>query len=51
MPGRSPVCPEGVIDVGILVPACFENPLKEESIEFIEDVLAQKKRALLPIYQ
>lgn len=40
--------PEGVLDVGILVPACFENPLKEYSITFLSEVLTQKKRAALP---
>jgi predicted nucleic acid-binding protein len=49
MPGKSSAFPEGVVDVSIIVPTCFENPLKEESIKFTEDVLAQKKRAVLPV--
>ena len=40
---------EGVIDVGVLVPSCFENPLKEESVNFLQDVLLGRRRALLPI--
>jgi len=46
MLGKSSVFPEGVVDVSIIVPTCFENPLKGESIKFTEDVLAQKKRAV-----
>ncbi|MBO3754357.1 MAG: PIN domain-containing protein [Candidatus Brockarchaeota archaeon] len=41
--------PEGVLDVSILIPACFENPLKEYSIAFLSEVLTQKKRAALPV--
>ena len=41
--------PEGVLDVSILVPVCFENPLKEHSIAFLSEVLTQKKRAALPV--
>jgi len=40
---------EGVVDVSIIVPACFENPLKEYSIDFIEVVLTQEKPAVLPV--
>ena len=40
--------PEGVLDVSILVPACFENPLKEHSITFLSEIMLQKKRAVLP---
>ena len=39
---------EGVLDVGIVVPSCFENPLKEESVAFLEEVLLMKRKALLP---
>lgn len=41
--------PEGVADVGIIVVACFENPLKEHSIAFLSDALSKKKRVILPI--
>lgn len=47
--GRSSASAEGVLDVGVLVPACFENPLKEESITFISDVLAGRRPAALPL--
>jgi len=40
--------PEGVLDVSILIPACFENPLKEHSITFLSEIMLQKKRAVLP---
>jgi predicted nucleic acid-binding protein len=49
MRGESLAYPEGVLDVSILVPACFENPLKEYSITFLSEVLTQKKRAALPV--
>ena len=35
--------------MGILVPTCFENPLKEHSTAFIADVLTGKKRAAIPV--
>jgi len=41
--------PEGVLDVSILVPVCFKNPLKEDSIAFLSEVLTQNKRAALPV--
>lgn len=37
------------MDVSILVPACFENPLRVSSADFIADVLAQRIRAVLPV--
>ena len=46
--GGSSAYPEGVLDVGILVPTCFENPLKERSISFLSDVMLQKRRVALP---
>jgi len=49
MRGESLAYPEGVLDVSILIPACFENPLKERSIAFLSQVLTQKKRAALPV--
>ena len=39
----------GVLDVGVVVPACFENPLKEYSVNFLADVLSQRMRAVLPV--
>ena len=40
---------EGVVDVSLLIPACFENPLKESAIKFLADVLTQKSRAVIPV--
>lgn len=40
--------PDGVLDVSILVPACFQNPLNEHSVDFISKVLTQEKPAALP---
>jgi predicted nucleic acid-binding protein len=48
-PGESSASPEGVLDVSILVPACFENPLKEHSVDFLSQVLTQEKPAALPL--
>jgi len=47
--GRSLAYPDGVVDVSIIVPACFENPLKESSISFLSEVLLQKRRATIPV--
>jgi predicted nucleic acid-binding protein len=49
MPGENSALIKGVIDVGVIVPCCFENPLKEESISFIERALAQGRGAALPV--
>ena len=49
MLGENSASPNGVLDVSILVPACFENPLNEVSIDFISKVLTQEKPAALPI--
>jgi predicted nucleic acid-binding protein len=40
---------EGVLDVSILVPVCYSNPLTEDSINFLQDVLLQRRKALVPI--
>ncbi|MGI0080414.1 MAG: hypothetical protein ACRECH_12420 [Nitrososphaerales archaeon] len=40
---------EGVPDVGVIVPSCFENPLKEQSVNFVHDVLLGRRKALLPV--
>lgn len=40
---------DGVLDVSVLVPACFENPLKEYSVNFLADALSQRMRVVLPI--
>ncbi len=48
-PGENSAYTNGVVDVGILVPTCFDNPLKEHSTAFLTDVLTQKKQAAIPI--
>lgn len=40
---------EGVVDVSVIVPVCFDNPLKKHAVEFVEEVLTLRRRALLPI--
>jgi len=40
---------EGVVDVSILVPVCFENPLKELATNFVAEALAQRSRAIVPV--
>jgi predicted nucleic acid-binding protein len=49
MRGESLAYPEGVVDVSVLIPACFDNPLKERSVAFLSEVLTQRKRAALPV--
>lgn len=41
--------PEGVVDVGIIVVSLFENPLQKKALEFLSDVLLQKKRVAIPV--
>jgi predicted nucleic acid-binding protein len=41
--------PEGIIDVGIIVVSLFKNPLQKKSLEFLSDVLLQKKRVAIPV--
>lgn len=40
---------DGVVDVSIIVPACFENPLKRYAINFLSEVLALRRRAVIPV--
>lgn len=40
---------EGVIDVSIIVPACFENPLKGCAVDFLTKVLTRKRREVMPV--
>jgi len=35
--------------VGVIVPSCFENPLKEHSVAFISDALTQRRRITIPV--
>jgi predicted nucleic acid-binding protein len=41
--------PEGVVDVGILVVSLFKNPLQEAALNFLADVLLQRRRAAIPV--
>ncbi len=38
---------EGVVDVSIIVPVCFDNPLKKYVAEFLEEVLALRKKGIV----
>ena len=38
-----------MLDVSVIVVACFDNPLKEHSVSFLSDVLARRKRVALPV--
>ncbi|MEM0053392.1 MAG: hypothetical protein QXL89_04345 [Nitrososphaeria archaeon] len=49
MQEESLVYSEGVVDVSIIVPACFNNPLKDDSISFLTQVLSWKRKAKIPI--
>lgn len=40
---------EGVVDVGVLVPLCFDNPLRKPAIDFISAILLLKKHAIIPL--
>ncbi|MEM2842202.1 MAG: hypothetical protein QW201_02755 [Thermoproteota archaeon] len=46
---ESSAYPEGIVDVGIIAVACFNNPLKEHGVNFLTDVLMQRRRAAIPI--
>ena len=39
----------GVMDVSIIVPACFNNPLKEYAVNFIAEALSLKRRIIIPV--
>ncbi len=47
--GESPASVDGVLDVSVLVPACFENPLLGESTDFVSEVLLRRRKAVLPV--
>ena len=49
MPRGSLAYPEGVVDVGILVVALFDNPLKPEAVKFLADVLRFRRRIAIPV--
>jgi len=39
---------EGVIDVSILIPTTFNNPLREEAIAFIAEILSGRRKVIIP---
>jgi hypothetical protein len=47
--GSSAYHPDGVIDVGIIVVSIFKNPLREEAVKFLRDVLLRRRRAAIPV--
>ncbi|MCW4013855.1 MAG: PIN domain-containing protein [Candidatus Bathyarchaeota archaeon] len=49
MQERNSVYSDGVIDVSIIVPACFDNPLKDASIEFLSETLLGKRNTAIPL--
>ena len=40
---------EGVVDVSIIVPTCFENPLKKLATDFLGEVLSLRRKAIIPV--
>lgn len=40
---------EGTVDVSIIVPACFDNPLKKYAINFLAEALSRKRRVIIPV--
>ncbi len=38
----------GVVDVSIIVPVCFDNPLRNYAVEFLAKVLRLEEKALVP---
>lgn len=49
MQRRNSAYSEGVIDVNIIVPACFDNPLKKSAINFLSEVLTGKRDVDIPL--
>ena len=49
MPSASLDYVDGVVDVSVVVPACFENPLKEAAVEFLGEALALRRKAIIPV--
>ena len=40
---------EGVADVSVILPVCFQNPLKKLAVEFIKEALILERKVILPI--
>ncbi|NHW44176.1 MAG: hypothetical protein HA491_00280 [Candidatus Verstraetearchaeota archaeon] len=47
--GSSACYPEGVVDVSIIVVSLFRNPLEEEAVKFLRDVLSRRTKAAIPV--
>ena len=47
--GSSAYHPEGVVDVSIIVVSLFRNPLEEEAVKFLRDVLSRRTKAAIPV--
>ncbi len=37
-----------VVDVSVLVPVCFENPLRADALSFVAEALSLRRRAAIP---
>lgn len=40
---------EGVADVSVIVPICFNNPLRQHAVDLLSDILSQRRRAIIPV--
>ena len=40
---------EAVADVSVILPVCFQTPLKKPAVEFIREALMLEKKIVLPI--
>ena len=40
---------EGTVDVSIIVPVCFDNPLKKYAVKFLAEALSRKRRVIIPV--
>ena len=49
MPEGSSASIDGVVDVSIIIPMCFDNPLKNDAVGYISDILVQKRKTIIPI--
>lgn len=49
MPEESLAYVDGVVDVSVLVPVCFQNPLKDLAANFLAETLLQKRRVIIPV--
>lgn len=40
---------EGVVDVSIIIPVCFKNPLKKFAVDFLSNILKLKRVCIIPV--